>query len=149
MNQLFLSVIAFTGGVFLAAQGVFNSQLGVLLKSPLLAAVTAFFSSTFFAFLFVVISAKNPPSLETIKSVPLYLWFTGGLLSVIGISLYYYTIPKLGISTMISLGLFGQIIFSLIAGHFGLMGLPVEPITVKRVLGVISMTAGIFLINFK
>ena len=149
MNQLFLSVIAFTGGVFLAAQGAFNSQLGVLLKSPLLAAVTAFFSSTFFAFLFVVVSTKNPPSLDIIKSVPLYLWFTGGLLSVIGISLYYYTIPKLGISTMISLGLFGQIIFSLIAGHFGLMGLPVEPITMKRVFGVISMTTGIFLINFK
>lgn len=149
MNQLYLSIIAFAGGVFLAAQGVFNSHLGVLLKSPLLAAVTAFLSSTFFAFLFVIISTKNPPSLETIRSVPFYLWFTGGLLSVMGISLYYYTIPKLGISTMISLGLFGQIVFSIIAGHFGLFGLPVEPITVKRILGVISMTTGIFLINFR
>jgi len=149
MNQLYLSVIAFVGGVFLAAQGAFNSQLGVLLKSPLLAAVTAFLSSTFFAFLFVIISTKNPPSLETIRSVPFYLWFTGGLLSVMGISLYYYTIPKLGIATMISLGLFGQIVFSLIAGHFGLMGLPVEPITIKRIIGVISMVTGILLINFK
>ena len=84
-----------------------------------------------------------------IKSVPFYLWFTGGLLSVIGISIYYYTIPKLGISTMISIGLFGQIIFSLIAGHLGLFGLPVEPITVKRIIGVASMIGGITLINFK
>lgn len=149
MNQLILSAIAFTGGIFLAAQGVFNSQLGVLLKNPLLASVIAFFSSTIFAFLFVIISVKNPPSLALVKNVPFYLWFTGGLLSVIGISFYYYTIPKLGISTMISIGLCGQIIFSIIAGHFGLLGLPIEPITLKRVIGVLSMISGIFLINFK
>ena len=149
MNQLYLSIIAFTGGMFLAAQGIFNSHLGVLLKNPILAAVSAFISSTFFAFLFLLISTKNPPSITMIKSVPFYLWFTGGLLSVIGISIYYYTIPKLGISTMISIGLFGQIIFSLIAGHLGLFGLPVEPITVKRIIGVASMIGGITLINFK
>ena len=149
MNQLFLSVIAFTGGVLLAAQGILNSHLGVLLKNPLLASVTAFLSSTIFAFLFVIVSAKNPPSMVLIKNVPFYLWFTGGLLSVVGITLYYYTIPKLGISTMISIGLSGQIIFSLIVGHFGLMGMPVEPITLKRIIGVISMITGILVINFK
>ena len=149
MNQLILSAIAFTGGVFLAAQGAFNSHLGVLLKNPLLASVTAFLSSTLFSFLFVLLSAKNPPSLATIKNIPFYLWFTGGLLSVIGISLYYYTIPKLGISTMISIGLCGQIIFSIIAGHYGILGLPIEPITIKRILGVVSMISGILLINYK
>ena len=149
MNQLVLSVIAFAGGIFLAAQGVFNSHLGVLLKNPLLAAVAAFFSSTLFAFLFVIISVKNPPGLATIKSIPVYLWFTGGLLSVVGISIYYYTIPKLGISAMISIGLSGQIIFSVIAGHFGLFGLPVEPVTLKKIAGIFSMTGGVLLINFK
>ena len=149
MNQLILSAIAFTGGVFLAAQGVFNSQLGVILKNPLLAAVTAFFSSTIFALLFVIISMKNPPDMQMLKTVPFYLWFTGGLLSVIGISLYYYTIPRLGISTMISIGLFGQIVFSLVAGHFGLLGLPMEPITIKRLAGTFSMLAGILLISYK
>jgi transporter family-2 protein len=149
MNHLTLSFFAFAGGIFLAAQGVFNSHLGTLLKNPLLASVTAFLSSTIFALLFVIVSAKNPPDYALVKNVPIYLWFTGGLLSVIGISLYYYTIPKLGIATIISIGLFGQIVFSFIAGHFGLFGLPVEPITLKRLIGVISMITGILLINFK
>lgn len=149
MNHLTLSLFAFAGGIFLAAQGVFNAHLGTLLKNPLLASVTAFFSSTIFAVLFVFISTKNPPDLTMVKNVPFYLWFTGGLFSVVGISLYYYTIPKLGVATIISIGLFGQIIFSFIVGHFGLFGLPVEPITLKRIIGVISMIAGIFLINFK
>ncbi|CAM1371025.1 conserved membrane protein of unknown function [Tenacibaculum soleae] len=149
MNQYSLSLLAVVGGVFLAAQGGLNSNLGVLLKNPLMASVAAFFSSTVFAIVFIFISSKNLPTAETIKEIPIYLWFTGGLLSVIGISLYYYTIPKLGISTMISLGLFGQLSFSVIAGHFGWLNLPTEPITIKRIIGVFTMLSGILLINLK
>jgi len=149
MNQISLSILAILGGVFLAAQGGLNSNLGMLLKNPLLASVVAFFSSTVFAISFVLISVKTPPNWEVLKQVPIYLWFTGGLFSVLGISLYYYTIPKLGISTMISLGLFGQIAFSIIAGHFGWLNLPIEPITIKRGLGLIIMISGIILINIK
>ncbi|MDO6782459.1 DMT family transporter, partial [Marinovum sp. 1_MG-2023] len=65
------------------------------------------------------------------------------------ISLYYYTIPKLGISTMISFGLFGQLTFSIIAGHFGWLNLPLEPLTFKRLLGFFVMMFGIILINIK
>lgn len=149
MNQISLSILAILGGVFLAAQGGFNSKLGVLLKNPLLASLVAFFSSTIFAMVFVLISIKNPPNWADIKQIPIYLWFTGGLFSVLGISLYYYTIPKLGISTMISLGLFGQIAFSILAGHFGWLNLPIEPITFKRGLGLIIMMSGIILINVR
>ena len=149
MNQTSLSALAILGGVFLAAQGGLNSNLGVLLKNPLLASVIAFFSSTIFALAFVLISVKSAPNWVDLKQIPIYLWFTGGLCSVLGISLYYYTIPKLGISTMISLGLFGQIAFSIIAGHFGWLNLPIEPITFKRGLGLIIMMSGIILINIK
>lgn len=149
MNQYTLSILAILGGVFLAAQGGLNSNLGVLLKNPLLASVVAFFSSTIFAFAFVLLSVKSAPNWMEIRQIPVYLWFTGGLFSVLGISLYYYTIPKLGISTMISLGLFGQLAFSVIAGHFGWLNLPAEPITIKRLLGLITMITGILLINIK
>lgn len=149
MNQYSLSILAIIGGVFLAAQGGLNSNLGVLLKNPLMASVAAFFSSTIFAFAFVLINVKSLPTIEVLKQIPIYLWFTGGLFSVLGISLYYYTIPKLGISTMISLGLLGQLAFSVIAGHFGWLGLPEEPITIKRIIGAITMLLGIVLINLK
>ncbi|MBU2974606.1 DMT family transporter [Zobellia sp. B3R18] len=149
MNQTALSFLAVLGGVFLAAQGGFNSNLAVLLKNPLLASVAAFFSSTIFAVTFVLLSSKSSPNWTEVKQIPLYLWFTGGLFSVMGISLYYYTIPKLGISTMISLGLFGQLAFSIVAGHFGWLNLPVEPITFKRGAGFAILISGIILINIK
>ncbi|MGL1888921.1 MAG: DMT family transporter [Reichenbachiella sp.] len=147
MNQLALSVLAITGGVFLAVQGALNANLGVWLKNPLLAAMVAFITSSVFAILLVLVSGKSVPDWIEIKRVPIHLWFTGGLFSVIGISLYYYTIPKLGLSTMISLGLFGQLAFSVIAGHFGWFGLPTEPIVFKKILGILAMMAGILLIN--
>ncbi len=149
MNQLFLVSLAFIGGVFLAAQGGLNASLGVLLKNPLLASVVAFISSAVFAIFFALLSANNTPSLEDVKGVPLYLWFVGGLLSVLGISLYYYTIPKLGMSTMISIGLCGQLVFASLAGQLGWFNLPIEPLTIKRSIGMLSMILGIILINLK
>ena len=100
-----------------------------------------------FALLAVVLTVKNIPKTSLLISIPKHLWFTGALFSVIGIGLYYYTIPKLGISTMISLGLFGQLIFSALAGHYGWFGLPQEPMVMKKVLGLLAMTIGILLIN--
>lgn len=149
MNQFTLSILAFIGGVFLAIQGGLNAHLGVLLKNPLLASVVAFVSSSMFVIIVVASSVKTFPTINQLKDIPYYLWFTGGLFSVLGISIYYYTIPKLGVSTMISFGLCGQLIFAVIAGRYGWFNLPVEPISFKRIAGVIAMISGIFLINWK
>ena len=147
MQQYINILLAFIGGVFLAMQGGLNAQLGVQLKNPLLASLTAFFFSMLFALLAVVLSVKNIPKASHLVSIPKHLWFTGAFFSVVGIGLYYYTIPKLGISTMISLGLFGQLLFSAVAGHFGWFDLPQEPLAAKKVVGLITMTLGIALIN--
>lgn len=147
MNHLTLGILAFVGGIFLAIQGGFNAQLGVLLKNPLLASLVAFLGSTLFAFTGIAMTIKNIPSLQELKEIPSHLWLTGAFFSVLGISLYYYTIPKLGISTMISLGLCGQLIFSVVAGHLGWFGMPTETIDYKKIMGVIAMIVGILLIN--
>ncbi|WP_273273326.1 DMT family transporter [Maribacter polysiphoniae] len=147
MNQNINIILAITGGIFLAMQGGFNAQLGVQLKNPLMASLVAFFFSMVFALLMVILSLKSLPKASILLGIPKYLWFTGALFSVVGICLYYYTIPKLGISTMISLGLFGQLLFSSIAGHYGWFGMPQEPMEFKRILGVVAMCIGILLIK--
>lgn len=147
MNQLASMILALGGGILLAMQGGLNAQLGVHLKNPLLASAVAYCFSTVFAWVILGISIKTIPSIDEVRAIPTHLWFLGALFSVIGISLYYYTIPKLGISTMISIGLFGQLIFSVIAGHFGWFNLPVEPISMKRIIGILALSSGIFLIK--
>ncbi|MFK8039279.1 MAG: DMT family transporter, partial [Crocinitomicaceae bacterium] len=76
MNQFTLSVLAFIGGAFLAIQGGLNAHLGVLLKNPLLASVIAFLSSSVFAVAIVLTSVKAFPTINQLKVIPIYLWFT-------------------------------------------------------------------------
>jgi transporter family-2 protein len=147
MNQFFLATLAFIGGVFLAIQASLNANLGSLLNRPQLASVAQSVTSTLFALAIAVITVKTLPSPATIKQIPIYLWFTGGLFSVLGISLYYFTIPRLGLTTMISLGLFGQLSLALVAGHFGWLNTPLEQVTLKKLVGVALMLAGIMLIK--
>ncbi|QGY45721.1 EamA-like transporter family protein [Maribellus comscasis] len=149
MNHLTIIFFALAGGVFLSIQGGLNAQLGILLKNPMLATLVAYLFSTVFAFVFALFSLKSVPTIHQVKEIPYYLWFSGALFSVIGISLYYYTIPKLGISSMISIGLFGQILFSSIAGHFAWFGLPPEPIDLRRLAGISALVIGVFLLNKK
>ncbi len=149
MKIILYYILAFAGGVFLAVQAGFNTQLGSYLKHPVLVVIiTSLFSSIYAAIYYISFGSKLP-DLVIINRVPWYLWFLGALFSVTGISLYFYTIPKLGISRMITLGLFGQILFSIIAGKLGLMSLPQEPITLQKIIGVITMMIGISLINIK
>ncbi|KIX21490.1 glycyl-tRNA synthetase subunit beta [Flavobacterium sp. 316] len=149
MKFIIVYLLAFIGGVFLAIQAGFNTQLSVLLKQPILAVISTSITSVILGCVLILIFGKENIQPNTFGQVPWYLWFVGGLFSVIGISLYFYTIPKLGISKMIALGLCGQLAFSLIAGKFGWLNLPIEPITTKRVLGILAMIIGIFLINTK
>lgn len=149
MRLFFLTVLALVGGVFLAVQAGFNSQLGSVLKQPILAVIASSISSVLFGCLLLMFINKETIHNIATTPVPWYLWFIGGLFSLIGISIYFYTIPKLGISKMIALGLCGQLVFSLIAGKYGWLNLPVEPITTKRLVGAIAMIIGITLINIK
>lgn len=149
MKSILLYLLAWSGGVFLAVQAGFNTQLGTILKHPILAVIATSVASAIFGVTVFLIFGKESFQIQNIKNVPWYLWFTGGLFSMIGISLYFYTIPKLGISKMIALGLCGQLIFSLVVGKFGWLGLPTEPLTSKRLVGSFAMIIGIILINLK
>jgi len=84
-----------------------------------------------------------------IKSVPVYLWFSGGALSAFGVGMFYYLIPKMGVGSMMSYALSGQIIIAIIASHFGWFELPVRPITGLKIAGSFSLIAGVILLNWE
>ena len=96
----------------------------------------------------VGLSVNRFPSVQELRVIPTYLWFTGAIFSFIAVTLFYYLIPKLGISTAISFGLFGQILFSMVVAHFGWFGLPIEPFVLKKLIGVVTMIMGIILIKY-
>lgn len=146
MNLNYLSIIALSSGAAISIQAAMNAQLGSLLKNPLLAACVAFSSSLFFTLLAMMVYTKEYPSIDIVRSVPIYLWF-GGILSAFGISMFYYLIPKMGIGPMMSFALTGQLIVAVIAGHFGWFNLPIQPLTLGKLVGAIALIIGVVLIN--
>ena len=145
--MIFLMFLAFLAGIALATQATLNTHLGQLLSSSLLATLVAFLSSSVAISFAILVSLKKLPSLAIIQTVPLYLWFTGGLLSAFALALFYYLIPKIGILPLISLSLAGQLMFAVIAGHFGFFNFPITPIDTSKTVGIVSMLLAIFLIN--
>ena len=145
----YLSFLALAAGAAIAIQATMNSQLGVLLKSSMMGTTIAFLFSLIFTISAMLISAKNYPNFDEVKSVPLYLWFTGGALSAFGVGMFYYLIPKMGVGSMMSYALSGQILIAIIASHLGWFDLPVKPINTVKISGVILLIAGVLLINWE
>lgn len=140
-------MLSFIVGIMIVIQGSINARLGVLLNNALLATTSALIVSAVLTLIATFALARNFPNMADLHSVPTYMWFTGGVFSFLALSLFYYIIPRVGISTTITFGLSGQILFAAIAGHFGWFNMPVEPITVKKVFGMLLMIASVSIIK--
>ncbi len=147
MNQSVLIFVSFAVGILVVIQGSVNARLGVLLSNPLLATAVALSIGATLTLAAVAVTVKQYPTLQEVNSIPIYYWFVGGVLSVFGITLFYYVIPRIGISTTVTFGLTGQLLFAAIAGHYGWLGMPIEPITAKKILGMLLMVGSLILIK--
>jgi len=139
--------MAFVAGVAIATQASMNAQLGVLVKNAVFATMVAFFSSFLFISIVLVFVTRTYPGMAVIKTVPHYLWFAGGLLSTFAVASFYWLIPKMGVGSMFSYALSGQLILAMVAGHFGWFNLPVTPITASKIIGAVCLIFGIVFMN--
>jgi transporter family-2 protein len=139
-------ILAVFAGAAITLQAGMNARLGVLFKNPLLATAIAFLLACVFTLIFMMATHRQLPVASDFKSIPTYLWF-GGILSAFGVGSYYYLIPKMGVGSLMSFALSGQLILAVIAGHFGWFEQPIKPITVKTIVGLFAMVVGIIFIN--
>ena len=143
----YFPLLALLAGAAIAIQATMNAQLGVLLKSSMLGTCIAFLFSCVFMTSAMMLTIKRYPEIADIKSVPLYLWFSGGALSAFGVGMFYYLIPIMGAGSMMSYALSGQILTAMVASHFGWFNLPLKPIDVTKATGVILFIVGVLLLN--
>lgn len=142
------SCMALVAGAAIAVQAAMNARLGVLLNSSMVATSIAFFTSLFFTVVVMLVFTKQYPELVEIKSVPVFLWFSG-VLSALGISLFYYLIPKMGVGNMMSYALTGQLLMAIVASHFGWFDLPIKQIGAIKSAGATLLIIGVILINWE
>lgn len=142
-----LSILALTAGAAIATQASMNARLGALLHNSMLGTTIAFAFSFLCSLVIVIFISRNYPTAAQIQSVPVYLWFSGGTLAALGVGLFYYLIPKMGVGPMMSYALASQLLVAIMASHFGWFELPVKTFTPSRALGIAALIVGILLIN--
>ena len=84
-------------------------------------------------------------SLDEWRSVPWYALLAGGFGLVI-IAAVSFTIPRIGVAATVTLVVAGQLVVSSLLDHFGLLGAPVRHLDLPRVVGLVLLFAGVWLI---
>ena len=127
-------------GFVLTLHLAMNAQVGALVKNPrmgnalfwTIGAVTA---------IIIGLTGWDPAFFTKLKEVPFWL-LTAGMMGgalVFGIA---WAMPQLGAGTAFVLMIAGQVVSGMIFSHFGLLGSPVEPISMIKVIGVILLVTG-------
>ncbi|MFC2108345.1 DMT family transporter [Candidatus Bipolaricaulota bacterium] len=80
------------------------------------------------------------------KAAPWYVLLFGGLLGVVIVGGYAFVIPRIGLAPAITLAVSSQLILSAVISHYGALGAVQQPLTVSRIVGILVLLLGTWLI---
>ncbi|MEP6983625.1 MAG: DMT family transporter [Sphingomicrobium sp.] len=137
-------LVLFAGGM-IALQAPTNAILSRAGGSAVLAALISFAVGTL-ALLVVWVASGNRPGASALAKVPWYAWI-GGLYGATLVAVAAYAAPKIGLGSLITIGIAGQIVVALLLDQIGALGLPRDPITIGRIAGAVLVIAGVVLVR--
>lgn len=130
-------------GTLMPLQAVINALLGKELASPVASAFISFLGGTL---VLAVITFSRPAAWARLPQLPTWM-LSGGLLGAIFVAAALILVPKIGATSLMAAFVTGQLIMSLAMDHYGWFGLPVRTLDITRILGVVLLAAGIFLVT--
>lgn len=133
--------LAVAAGAMLPLQAAINARLARLVGSPLWAAGISGLVLTAALALVAGAALRAGPRTEGLGGAPWWVW-TGGLCGAVVLSATTATAPRLGTAGMIALVMAGQVLCSLLLDHFGVLGLPVLPVSARRLAAAALLLAG-------
>ena len=145
MAVLIPILLVFIAGGLVALQAPTNAMLAKAGGSAILAALISFSVGTL-ALLVVWAGSGNRPGTAAFAGLPWYAWI-GGLYGAVFVAVAAYAAPKIGVASLITIGIAGQIAMALWLDHIGAMGLAREPINLGRLLGALLVIAGVVLVR--
>ena len=139
------ALLAIIAGAVTSAQPPTNAFLARATGSPVFAALLSFAVGT--AVLIVLTLVTQPKvTLAPLRDLPWYAW-AGGFYGAFFVAVGAYTAPRLGIASLITLAVAGQMIAALAIDHFGALGLDRTPVTPGRLLGVLLVLGGVIMVR--
>ena len=141
-----LILLALLAGFVIPTQAGINAQLSLWTRSPVLASTISFAVGTVVLVVYSLIARIPLPPLATAGVQPWWVWI-GGALGAYFVAATIFIAPKLGATTMVALLLAGQMVASLTLDHFGILGYPVHPASIGRIIGIVMIAGGVILVR--
>jgi len=122
---------------------ILNGSLGIKLDSPALATTILFSVGAVVSLgcLFLSGGMSKAPIQQPISII----FYLGGLFVVFYILSITWVTPKFGVGNAISLVLLGQLISMAVIDHYGLLGAPLNSMSIQRIGGLAFMIVGVYL----
>jgi bacterial/archaeal transporter family-2 protein len=139
--------LAAASGICLVIQQGLNNNLRSALHSAVWSGFTSYVVGVLCMLLLAIALREPLPSMAAISRLPLWA-FTGGIFGAIFIGLGIMLVPQIGTATFFVLLVAGQMLGALVFDHFGLMGVPVYPISMIRLAGAALLVGGVVLIRW-
>ncbi len=139
-------LIALLAGIMMPTQAAINNKLAVYLQSPVLSAFFSFVVGVIALFIYVLIAGIPVHNLTNAKHAPPVAWL-GGLCGAFSVTAVVLVVPRLGVALTFSLLILGQMVATLPIDHFGFLDTPVKEINWPRIIGVVMVIAGVFIIR--
>jgi transporter family-2 protein len=139
-------MLAAAAGISLVVQQALNANLRAALNSAAWSGFMSYFIGVI-CMAALALALQDPiPSAATAARIPWFAW-SGGLFGAIFVALAILLIPQPGAATFFALLIAGQMLGSIAFDHFGLLGLPVHPVSAVRVIGAALLVGGVVLIR--
>lgn len=135
----FISVFT---GIILAIMISLNGQVSNIFGNYASSVIIHFIG--LIGIILVLIFTKS--KIQNLKGIPFYM-FTGGLIGILTVLFNNASFIGLGVSLTVSLSLLGQLVTSLIIDNFGYFNMPVVEFDKKKILGLVIIIAGIYVMT--
>ena len=134
---------AIAGG-FVALQAPINSMLGKSVGTF----QAAFVSFALGTIVLALIAALVKGGFGTIGAARELSWYylTGGLLGAIYVTTVLVTVRTLGAGAVVAATITGQLTMSVLADHFGWLGVNRDPVSLLKVVGIVLLGLGTYLV---
>lgn len=142
MQSILVMLLA---GAMVALQGPINATLSRAAGSSINAALMSFLVGTV-ALVGIAMAQRVAPDLSMARTLPWWAWL-GGLCGAVFVTGAAYAVPRLGVASMLTLGIASQLMMAVALDHVGALGIPARSVSGSRLLGIALVIAGALIVR--
>lgn len=141
MEIIFLILLALIGGMAVTLQGQFMGSMDTVIGTRESVFITYASGGVIVTLVMLFLRGGN---LRAAVTVPWYA-FSAGLLGLLIVGTIGFTVPRLGLTSALTLVIAGQFLASILIEQFGWFGSPTRTLEWPRLLGILLLLIGVWL----